>query len=265
LTGAIVGSGLVAVGTQVNFQALGKGFLLPLLLSPVLAVVLAAPLYLFFRMLRLRFGITKEWCICVGSRQEVVPIPQAASVMTMQNAAPPAVDVSIGETARCSERYAGKFLGINSQRVMDTAHFASAGVVSFARGLNDTPKIAALLLVVKILDIRWGLVAVAMAIAIGGLLNAKKVAETMSLKITTMNHGQGFAANVSTGILVILASKYGLPVSTTHVSVGSLFGIGLTTGKANVRVVLGILLSWVLTMPCAALIAAVVYSLIRRS
>src|SRR5258707_252335 len=70
LTGAILGSGLVAVGTQVNFQSLGKGFLLPLLLSPVLAVVLAAPLYLFFRFLRLRFGITKEWCICVGNKQE---------------------------------------------------------------------------------------------------------------------------------------------------------------------------------------------------
>jgi len=131
--------------------------------------------------------------------------------------------------------------------------------------LNDTPKIAALLLVVKVLDIHWGLVAVAVAIALGGLLNAKKVAETMSLKITAMNHGQGFSANLSTGILVILASKYGLPVSTTHVSVGSLFGIGLTTGKANLRVVLGILLSWLLTMPCAALIAALVYWLIRRS
>jgi len=180
-------------------------------------------------------------------------------------AAPPALDIFIGEQSQCSERYAGKFLGVKSQQVMDAAHFLSAGVVSFARGLNDTPKIAALLLVVKVLDIHWGLVAVAVAIALGGLLNAKKVAETMSLKITAMNHGQGFSANLSTGILVILASKYGLPVSTTHVSVGSLFGIGLTTGKANLRVVLGILLSWLLTMPCAALIAALVYWLIRRS
>jgi PiT family inorganic phosphate transporter len=228
-------------------------------------VVLAAPLYLFFRFLRLRFGISKEWCICVGNKQEVVPIPQPVSVMTMPSAAPPALDIFIGEQSQCSERYAGKFLGVKSQQVMDAAHFLSAGVVSFARGLNDTPKIAALLLVVKVLDIHWGLVAVAVAIALGGLLNAKKVAETMSLKITAMNHGQGFSANLSTGILVILASKYGLPVSTTHVSVGSLFGIGLTTGKANLRVVLGILLSWLLTMPCAALIAALVYWLIRRS
>ncbi|HTL16623.1 MAG TPA: inorganic phosphate transporter [Patescibacteria group bacterium] len=262
LTGAIIGSGIVAVGTQVNFQSLGKGFLLPLLLSPILAVILAVPLYLIFRFLRLRFGITKEWCICVGEKREVIPIPQPASVIAVQLAEPPKLDVCVGEKAQCAERYAGSFLGINSQKVMDTAHFLSAGVVSFARGLNDTPKIAALLLVIKTLDIQWGLAAVAVSIAIGGLLNAKKVAETMSLKITTMNHGQGFAANLSTGILVILASKYGLPVSTTHVSVGSLFGIGLTTGKANMRVVLGILLSWLLTLPCAALIAGFVYWLV---
>ena len=62
---------------------------------------------------------------------------------------------------------------------------------------------------------------------------------------------------------MILASKYGLPISMTHVAVGSLFGIGLTTGKVNGRVILGILLSWFLTFPCAALIAALAYWLVR--
>jgi PiT family inorganic phosphate transporter len=95
--------------------------------------------------------------------------------------------------------------------------------------------------------------------AVGGLLNARKVAETMSKKITAMNHGQGFTANLSTAILVVLASLYGLPVSTTHVSVGSLFGIGLTTGKANLRVVNAIVLSWLVTLPCAAILAGAIY------
>ncbi|MCD6051331.1 MAG: phosphate transporter [Verrucomicrobia bacterium] len=263
LTGAIIGSGLMAVGTEVNFQSLGKGFLLPLLLSPVVAVLLAAPLYLGLRYVRLRLGITKEWCLCVGETQQVIPIPQPGSLMALQVTAPPKLEVCAGEEQKCLERYAGAVWGIKSQKVMDAAHFLSAGVVSFARGLNDTPKIAALLLVIQVLDIRYGLMAVGLFIAIGGLLNAKKVAETMSHKITTMNHGQGFAANLSTGILVIAASKYGLPVSTTHVSVGSLFGIGLTTGKLNTKVILGILLSWVLTMPCAALLAAVVYWMVK--
>lgn len=263
LTGAILGSGLVAVGAQVNFSSLGKGFLLPLLVSPVLAVLLAAPLYLGLRFLRLRWGITKEWCLCVGEKQQIVPMPQPASCLTMTVPQPPALEVCAGEQAYCNERYAGQVWGINSQKVMDAAHFLSAGILSFARGLNDTPKIAAMLLVIQALDIRLGLLAVALFIAVGGLLNAKKVAETMSHKITSMNHGQGFSANVSTGILVILASKYGLPVSTTHVSVGSLFGIGLTTGKVNLKVMMGILLSWLLTMPCAALLAAGIYWMVR--
>jgi inorganic phosphate transporter, PiT family len=67
---------------------------------------------------------------------------------------------------------------------------------------------------------------------------------------------------VSTGLLVILATKYGLAVSTRHVSVGSLFGIGLMARKANVGVVLGVVLAWLLTLPCAALISGVVYWLV---
>jgi PiT family inorganic phosphate transporter len=196
LTGAIVGAGLVAVGTGVNVQSLGGGFLLPLALSPILALVLAAGFYLVLRFLRLTLGITKEWCICVGETQQVVPIAQPASVMALQGtvwSAP--LTVSAGEIRDCAERYTGAFLGIRSQTIMDAAHFFSAGVVSFARGLNDTPKIAAMLLVVRALDIRWGIVAMAVAIAIGGLLSAGRVAETMSHRITGMNHGQGLAAN----------------------------------------------------------------------
>src|ERR1700716_3406015 len=57
LTGAIVGAGLVAVGTGVNVQSLGGGFLLPLALSPILAVALAAGCYFVLRFLRLQLGI----------------------------------------------------------------------------------------------------------------------------------------------------------------------------------------------------------------
>jgi len=184
--------------------------------------------------------------------------------MVLQGPVPSTLTVSAGELRDCAERYTGAFLGIRAQTIMDAAHFLSAGIVSFARGLNDTPKIAAMLLVARALDIRWGLVAIAVAIAIGGLLSAARVAETMSHRITEMNHGQGLAANLSTGLLVILASTYGLPVSTTHVSVGSLFGIALIARKANVKVVIGIVLSWLLTLPCGALISGIVYWLEGR-
>lgn len=136
--------------------------------------------------------------------------------------------------------------------------------MSFARGLNDTPKIAALLLLLPVLNGRGGMVAIAIAMAIGGLLSAQRVADTMSRKITRIDHEQGFAANLSTGLLVLAASVYGLPVSTTHVSVGSLFGIGLLSRQADVGVVRNILLSWLVTLPCAALCSALVYTLTAR-
>lgn len=264
LTGAILGGGFMASGTEVNMRALGSGFVLPLLLSPVLATVLAAVLYLALRFFRIQMGICKEWCVCVGEVEQLVPIPQPVSVVGFHTAALPAIDVHAGHVQDCRVRYAGRFLGLESQQVMDGLHFLSAGVVSFARGLNDTPKIAAVLFAIKALDIRLGMGAVALAMGIGGLLSAAKVAETMSVKITAMNHGQGFASNLATGILVIMASLFGLPVSTTHVSVGALAGIGWTTGEANTGVLRGIAWSWLLTLPCASLSAALVWWIAAR-
>jgi inorganic phosphate transporter, PiT family len=264
LTGAIIGCGFVAVGSGVNFSALGKEFVLPLLLSPILAMVIAGILYILFSALRIATGVTKEWCVCVGAEERIVAMPQPSSAFALRSIAS-TITLTVDEQENCRERYAGSFLGIGSQQIMDAAHFLSAGTVSFARGLNDTPKIVALLLLWKALDIRWGFLAVASTMAIGGLLNARRVAETMSNKITAMNHGQGFTANLTTAILVVLASVFGLPVSTTHVSVGSLFGIGLTTGKANHRMIRAIVFSWLVTLPCATIAAAATYWIFASS
>jgi PiT family inorganic phosphate transporter len=85
----------------------------------------------------------------------------------------------------------------------------------------------------------------------------------MSDRIVKMNHGQGFTANLVTAFLVIVASRFGVPVSTTHVSCGSLFGLGAVTGTARWRMILGITLAWVVTLPVAASLAALV-SLVAR-
>ncbi|MEM7591979.1 MAG: inorganic phosphate transporter, partial [Cyanobacteria bacterium P01_A01_bin.83] len=135
----------------------------------------------------------------------------------------------------------------------------SAGAVSFARGLNDTPKIVALLLTVTAFSVQGGMFAVGLGMAIGGLLNARKVAMTVSNKITTLNPGKGLAANLVTGFLVIFASRLGVPVSTTHVSVGSIFGVGVVSKTAHLNMFSKVLSSWVLTLPIAAVISAVTY------
>jgi PiT family inorganic phosphate transporter len=262
LTGALAGAGLVAGGNRVNLDVLGTAFVLPLMFSPLLAVATGGAAYLAFRFARLRLGVTKEMCVCAGVEPQIVPFPQPDGVFAAQ--ALPALSVIVDNPSACTQRYAGSVLGLNAARLLDALHFLSAGAVSFARGLNDTPKIAALLLVVSALDIRWGLVAVAVAMAAGGLLNARKVAHTMSHKITGMNAGQGFAANLSTAVLVTTASLHGLPVSTTHVSVGSLLGMGVVTGQAKWKPMFGVLASWFITLPCAAALASAVYSFHHR-
>lgn len=144
-------------------------------------------------------------------------------------------------------------------KVLDVAHFASAGAASFARGLNDTPKMAAMLLVVPQMQTQYAVLIVGAMIAIGGLVDARKVAETLGKKVTGMTPGQGFAANLVTAILVTTASFHSLPVSTTHVSVGSLLGMGASTKQAKWRKVLEILFAWLTTVPCGAIIAAIAY------
>ena len=207
LVGALVGAGLVGSGAEVHLGALGKNFLQPLLISPVLAVMAGALCYLALKSARL------------------------------------APD--------------------HRTRTLDTLHYLSAGAASFARGLNDTPKMAALLLVMDANDVRLGLVAVALTMALGALLDAERVAETLGKEVTDMNPGQGFAASLATAALVTTASFHSLPVSTTHVSVGALLGIGITTRQAKWRKVGEILLAWVITLPCAALLAALTYWLLE--
>jgi PiT family inorganic phosphate transporter len=190
-----------------------------------------------------------------GHAASAYPLPHF-SLRQMQD---PALPTGIATVTPLQRLAAIRGLGLS--KLLDHAHFASAGLVSFARGMNDTPKIAAIMLVIHAVKPQWAFAVIGIAMAIGGLLQARKVAETMSNKITSMNHGQGFTANLVTGILVIFASRLGIPVSTTHVSVGALCGIGMATRQANMPVLRNIFLSWLLTLPIAAIFSGLFYLL----
>ncbi len=258
LVGALFGSGVVAVGSAFNFSKLVTTFLFPLIVSPLMAALVSLLFYLIFRKLRLSLGVTKDTVIPLG--KELIPAMKTGNQkdsMVIDTTGPKSLKMA--HTQKSIELYEGRLFGIKVQRLLDYAHYFSAGVVSFARGLNDTPKIVGLLLVISSLDIKWGMIAVAVAMAVGGILNAKNVGQTVAKKITPMNHGQGFTANLITGLLVTTASIHGMPVSTTHVSVGSIFGIGTVTKKADIKTVRNILLSWLLTLPIAAICSAIAY------
>jgi len=258
LIGALVGAG-VAAGSPIRFSQLSGGFVTPLLISPILAVLLTGVCYPAFRWIRSRLGITEETCLCAG-RETLEVVAGSSYAAALRRAE--VLSVRIGDVVTCRKQYTGRLLGIEAATALDRSHFLSAGAVSFARGLNDTPKIAALLLLAPQSS---GLASVALVgalIAAGGLTSARRVATTMSNRITSMNHGQGFTANLITGLIVIGASRFGLPVSTTHVSCGSLFGIGVITRQAHWRVIGQVLLAWVTTLPLGAALGAVCYGLI---
>ncbi|NOY90189.1 MAG: inorganic phosphate transporter, partial [Deltaproteobacteria bacterium] len=260
LVGALVGAGVVIAPGELGFTALGR-LMIPLLTSPILAIALAAALYPVLRRARQRLGVSAQTCVCVGNR-EVAMMPGSLSLaVAMSRVSLPALE--LGEEASCHTRYSGRVFGLNARRVLDAAHYLSGGLVGFARGLNDTPKIAALLLVGGVLSPWLAVAGVALLMALGGLAAARRVAETLSHGVTRMNAGQGFTANLTTGVLVLGASRLGLPVSTTHVSVGALFGIGAATGGARKKTILKILAAWVITLPMAAGIAALTAALLR--
>ncbi|HEX2762570.1 MAG TPA: inorganic phosphate transporter [Allosphingosinicella sp.] len=268
LTGAIIGAGLVSVGTELDLGFLGRSFLLPLLSSPVLAVALAIPLYYVLHRLAQQTGLKRDTCICLDG-SKLLPVRDLriaaadASHFAIATLEPDGRIVTVASMRQCVEKYNGRVLGISARSLTDGVHFLSAAAVSYARGLNDTPKLLGLLLVVDLFDIRGGVLAVAVFMALGGLINARRVAVTMSRKISRMNDGQALTANLVTAFLVIVASRMGLPVSTTQVSVGAITGVGVVNRSADKGMVGTILASWLLTLPVSFALAVCANLLLR--
>lgn len=264
LVGALVGAG-VGAGSGVNIAVLAGTFFLPLLVSPFVAIALAWLMYPFFRWLRRRGGISEQTCFCVGSETvEAVPVlSHTAALLRVEQ-----LTARIGDTVTCHRRYTGKVFGITVATLVDWLHYSSAGLVSFARGLHDTGKIAALLIVAPAFGKLGAIAVVGVCIAVGGLISARRVAITLGHKITQMTHGQGFTANLITTCVVLGAHGTGhavgtsLPVSTTHVSCGSLFGIGASTRQGHVKMIARIIAAWVVTLPIAAIFGVAIFWLL---
>lgn len=257
LTGALVGISLVMGGGAAPVGKLWNGFLLPLLVSPILAILGAGAVYPLMRAARLRLGVSRESCVCIAAEPAVALAEVSGTVRLADARHGEPMRLIVAPSERCAARYEGRIVGIGAQAVVNGVHHLSAAAVCFARAVNDTPKIAALLLAAGVTGcMAWELLLAAGAMALGGLLNSRRVAETMSKRITELNTGQGLTGNLVTAALVLGASRFGLPVSTTHVSCGSLFGIGIVTGAARWRTIGSILLAWMTTLPCAAALGA---------
>ncbi len=264
LTGALAGVALVVGHGHANLGRLWDSFFLPLLVSPFLALGFAATLYPLFRMTRRRLGVTRQTCVCIGDAapQPVQLTQNGAAIIAAPVCGAP--NFTVASREQCIERYDGRVLGVSALNLVNNTHALSGIAVCFARAVNDTPKIAALLLAAGAAGVSWKLGLVAAAMAIGGLLNSRKVAETMSKRITDLNPGQGLTGNLVTAALVLGASRLGVPVSTTHVSCGAIFGIGMVSRTARWKTIAQILATWMTTLPMGAAVGAAIYWTLTR-
>jgi PiT family inorganic phosphate transporter len=252
LIGGLVGAGLVLSPEGVAVERLGAGYFLPLLTSPLLALLGAAAVYPLAHRLRRRFGV--EPTTVVRTAEAFEPVVERDGVLAF---AATGLPLTVEQRGAVRRTYDGAVVGVSAKTIVDALHQLSAFALGFARGLNDTPKVLGLLVAARWSGVspRVALIGLATAMAAGGLLQSRRLAHTLGQRITSMNDGQGLVASAVSSGLVIVASLLGSPVSTTHVSTGAIFGIGLWTGDADRKVIGGIVLAWVATLPLGAALA----------
>jgi PiT family inorganic phosphate transporter len=153
----------------------------------------------------------------------------------------------------------------NVERVFAVLQVMTACAVAFAHGSNDVANavgpLAAVLQVAQGVQFAgkaavapWMLALGGVGIVIGLATWGYRVMETVGRKITELTPSRGFAAELAAAVTIVLASRLGIPVSTTHILVGSVLGVGMARGigALDLRVVGRILVSWAATLPIAA-------------
>ncbi|MBH0207034.1 MAG: inorganic phosphate transporter [Nitrospira sp.] len=267
LTGSLVGSGLLAFGSEgLIWETVLKKITLPLLLSPFLALGLSSLIHPLIKSIATRWeGV----CVCLmPQHRDLVTIDAQGHTRTLFQAGGMGIPVA-SIPSQCERA------GLSGPTVgLDSIHWISSGLASLARGTNDAPKIAAMLLLGSSTAMwpstTWQVLTfagVATAMGIGSYWGGRRVTATLAEKVTTMNHAEGLSANLTTSSLVMLSGVLGLPVSTTHVSSSTIVGIGLLRGNASIRwtTVREIVLAWIVTVPVSGFLACLAYFLLSRT
>ncbi len=265
LTGAIVGAGLIALGREaLIWPSIIKKIGFPLLLSPLLALTVSLVLHPLIRALAARWdGV----CLCLmPASHALVAIDAAGGTRTLFQTTALGMPVA-AVPAQCDRA------GLRGLTVgLDSIHWLSSGLTSLARGTNDAPKIAAILLLGSAAS--WpslpmqaaAFAGVAVAMGLGSFWGGRRVTEVLAEKVTRMDHAEGLSANLTTSSLVFAAAILGLPVSTTHLSSSSIIGIGLLKGRTAVQwtTVRDMALAWIITLPASALLACLAFVALNR-
>ncbi len=297
IVGALVGFGVVGIGMHaVKWAGLGQ-IVASWFISPVTGGIIALILMLSVRKLVFEtddpFGSAKKWApfyvFLVGYIVAVVTISKGLKNFDLHFTVAETQIGSIVVGIICA--IIGKIL-VNKVKVDNTAdksfHYASvekvfvpmmvftAAAMAFAHGSNDVANgIGPIAAVFTLVDTGaltskaqvpwWLLFAGGIAIVVGLATMGYKVMQTIGTKITELTPSRGYCATLAAAATVVVASGLGLPVSTTHIAVGAVMGVGVARciGALDLRVLGNIVLSWFVTLPIGAVLAAIIYFILK--
>jgi inorganic phosphate transporter, PiT family len=159
-------------------------------------------------------------------------------------------------------------------KIFRKLQLVSAGAFSLGHGGNDAQKSMGIIWVALIVTnhvtahdpiANWIVFSCYSAIALGTLFGGWRIVKTMGQKITKLRPYEGFAAETAGALTLFGATHFGIPVSTTHTITGAIIGVGARKGVSAVKwgVTTKIFWAWILTIPVSALIAALIYFILR--
>lgn len=298
IVGAIIGFAVAGIGIEaVHWEKVGT-IVASWFVSPIIGGTIALLLMLSIRKLILNtdqpFARAKAWgpvyVFLVGWIVSLVTLFKGLKHLKL--------DLSMGQSLIAATAIGlvvaviGKIL-INRVKIDEKAdrsfHYASvekvfvpmmiftACAMAFAHGSNDVANaVGPLAAVVSAVESAgqvgqkaglplWILALGGVGIVIGLATMGYRVMQTIGTKITELTPTRGYCATLAAATTVVLASKTGLPVSTTQIAVGSVMGVGLARGigALDMRVILNIMVSWVVTLPAGAILAALLFFLFK--
>jgi PiT family inorganic phosphate transporter len=296
IVGAIVGFGAVAIGLDaVNWGKIMQ-IVLSWLTSPLLAGVIA---FFIFQITRFKVLDTKD---PVAQIRKLGPVFFffvffiIGLVTLFKGLKPLKLDLNLSQALIGSVVLGavGAGLGIffirrvqlgpvderhrfsQVERIFVVLQILTACAIAFAHGSNDVANsigpLAAVAHAVQGMDLGskapvepWMLAIGGIGIVVGLGTWGYRVMETVGKRITELTPSRGFAAQLSAATTIVLASRMGIPISTTHTLVGAVLGVGLARGigALDLRVVGKIIASWVATLPIAAVLSIFFYYFFR--
>jgi len=294
VVGALVGFGLIASGTQsINWFKLGQ-VASSWVLSPIVGCIIA---FLVFRIIvKLIFDKAKpvESAKIVGPGIIGVTAFMIVSSLLMKTPLGEKIGVTTDLTVFTTSIFVGIIVALISmfllrniraksaedydtvERIFRRLQIVTSCYVAFSHGANDIAN--AIGPVAGIIPLAsgqgfsstapvpvWLLALGGFGIAVGCLTWGHKVMRTLGYRITTLTNTRGFSVDFGAATTVLIASKLGMPISTSHTVVGAVIGVGLARGLAAVDlgIIKKIIVSWLLTVPVAAGTSALIFLLLK--